>query len=262
MTELKALLDRPIAFHRCFVDVSGSVTCALFLSQACYWSKIVNFDWFYKTQTEWELETGLSRREQETARRKLLSLGVLQEERRGAPARMFYRIDLEKLTILIGGKRQSSLSPVVQTRLAESANLYKEAETTTETTTENTLSSPSVQTEEFSLSEEPSAPREKKNSKADPRHRRFMELIFKAHEHFVKVPPSMGPPVGNNLKRLLKGDSRLDEARFRKMLTNYHESEDHSPADSPTYYIPKLPKYELGPLNKYGRPQETMGTGS
>ena len=29
-------LDRPIAFHRCFVTLTGSVTVALMLSQAVY----------------------------------------------------------------------------------------------------------------------------------------------------------------------------------------------------------------------------------
>ena len=33
---LLQLLDRPIAFHRCFVTLTGSVTAALMLSQALY----------------------------------------------------------------------------------------------------------------------------------------------------------------------------------------------------------------------------------
>lgn len=97
--------------------------------------------------------------------------------------------------------------------------------------------------------------------KQDGRHRRFMELIFKAHEHYVKVPPNFGSAAGNNLRRLLKGDPRLDEKRFIKMLRHYHQSEDHARANSPAYYIPTLPKYELGPLNKWGREEETMGIG-
>lgn len=97
--------------------------------------------------------------------------------------------------------------------------------------------------------------------KQDDRHRRFMELIFKSHEYYVKVPPNLGPAAGNNLKRLLKGDQRLDEKRFIAMLRNYHKSLDHATADSPAYYIPKLPKYELGPLNKFGREEEVMGIG-
>ena len=123
----------------------------------------------------------------------------------------------------------------------------------------NTLSSPSASTGDFQLDSKPHPPK-KKQSTADPRHRRFMELIFKAHEHYVKVPPLMGPSVGNNLKRLLSAaGTKLDEVRFRRMLTNYHESEDHAPADSPTYYIPKLPRYETGTLNKFGRADAVSG---
>lgn len=109
-------------------------------------------------------------------------------------------------------------------------------------------------TPEFKLTEKPT-------TKRDARHPRFMELIFKAHEHYVKVPPNFGSAAGNNLRRLLKGDPRLDEKRFIKMLRHYHQSEDHARANSPAYYIPTLPKYELGPLNKWGREEETMGIG-
>lgn len=76
------LLDRPIAFHRCFVDLAGSVTAALVLSQAIYWQKRILEDrdgWWYKTRSEWMEETGLSRRQQETARKCLKQLGVLVE---------------------------------------------------------------------------------------------------------------------------------------------------------------------------------------
>ena len=90
--------------------------------------------------------------------------------------------------------------------------------------------------------------------KQDSRHRRFMELIFKAHKHYVGVPPMMGAPAGKNLSHLLRDSgSHLTENRFVKMLQNYHLSDDHCPADSPVSYILKLPKYELGPLNKFGR---------
>lgn len=35
-------------------------------------------------------------KEQEHARRKLKSLGILEEERRGIPARLYYNIDIDK----------------------------------------------------------------------------------------------------------------------------------------------------------------------
>jgi hypothetical protein len=138
LESLQSLLDRPIAFHRCFVPLTGSVQSALMLSQAVYWSQRTRKGdgWFYKSQKEWEDETGLTRREQDSARRSLKSTGFWEEDLRKVPATMHFRVSVEKLLSslaesakldwrnrpnLIGGKRQTlSLS-----------------ETTSETTSKN-----------------------------------------------------------------------------------------------------------------------------
>jgi len=102
--------DRPIAFHRCFVGLTGSVTAALVLSQAIYWQKRVSEKcggWWYKTRSEWTEEIGLSRYEQESARKHLQATGVLAEEKRGMPARIWYRIDYLALTALLSHHREN-----------------------------------------------------------------------------------------------------------------------------------------------------------
>ncbi len=92
------ILDRPIAFHRCFVTLTGSVNAALMLSQAVYWQKRNREGgWWYQTQEKWEDETGLSRREQETARRDLRKTPFWNEELRGLPGKLNYFVDLEML---------------------------------------------------------------------------------------------------------------------------------------------------------------------
>lgn len=93
--DITDLLDRPIAFHRAFAKLAGSVNAGVMLSQGYYWSKRTKSPagWFYKTQDEWEAETCLSRREQETARKLLRQTGFWEEDRRGNPARLYYRID-------------------------------------------------------------------------------------------------------------------------------------------------------------------------
>jgi len=104
MSAFLKLLDRPIAFHRCFIDLTGSVTAALFLSQAMYWQKRLSEEpdaYWHKNRAEWTDETGLSRREQETARQILKRLGVLEEQRTGVPARLMYRVDHPKLSGLL-----------------------------------------------------------------------------------------------------------------------------------------------------------------
>ncbi|HGJ5857435.1 MAG TPA: hypothetical protein ACHBZ1_16870, partial [Arsenophonus nasoniae] len=150
---IQNLLDRPIAFHRSFVTITKSVTSALMLSQAIYWAKRgkTHSDgeaWFYKTQADWEEETGLSRREQETARKKLIGLGVMNEKRTGVPARIFFSIDFNKLEELLDCTNKNG--GISQSSMAESANLactkctnsdggkrQSNTETTTETTTKN-----------------------------------------------------------------------------------------------------------------------------
>jgi len=107
---LKFLLKRPIAFHRVFVDITGSILAALFLSQLFYWSGRVPLNdknerprngWFYKTIEEWEKETGLNYNEQFNARKRLIKLDLLYEKKKSIPAKLWYRLDVEKLLELI-----------------------------------------------------------------------------------------------------------------------------------------------------------------
>jgi hypothetical protein len=97
------LFDRPIAYHRCFVTITGSVTTAVLLSQAVYWNNRATLPdgWFWKTQDEWFDETGLSRWEQEGARKVLKKMGILNEKLEGIPAKLYYQINVKKLLELI-----------------------------------------------------------------------------------------------------------------------------------------------------------------
>jgi hypothetical protein len=133
--DFKTLLDRPIAFHRVFVTLTGSVTAALMLSQAVYWSKRTKDkdSWFYKTQDDWEEETGLSRSEQETARKKLNK--YLHYERRGMPAQLYYRVDEDALFAdLIAGFPQTGLQDSRNHDCENPADINRSQETTTEIT--------------------------------------------------------------------------------------------------------------------------------
>ncbi len=97
---LQPLLDRPIAYHRVFVDIAGSVATAVFLSQALYWHRRVPVDrhgWFYKSNEEWSLETGLTRHNIQTARKTLQELGIMECEMRSFPRRAWYRLNIEVL---------------------------------------------------------------------------------------------------------------------------------------------------------------------
>ncbi|NWN92273.1 replication protein O [Marinobacter adhaerens] len=109
------LMSRPIAFHRAYVDLGVGITGALMLSQCVYWrTRTSNSDgWFYKSQTEWQQETGMGRREQETARKRLVQAGFLEEDRRGVPAKLYFRVNTDALEAALEG---------LSSRMAESAN--------------------------------------------------------------------------------------------------------------------------------------------
>lgn len=92
---LLEIFDLPVSFHRCLVPVTGGVTAALMLSQAIWTSQTIEPSangWFSRSQEQWTEETGLSRWEQETARRALRSAGFLEERRVGMPAKLWFRV--------------------------------------------------------------------------------------------------------------------------------------------------------------------------
>jgi hypothetical protein len=96
------LLGRHIAFHRRLVDLTSSVKAALLLSQSIYWTRhgrdiARNGGWFHKTTGQWEMETGLSAKEQLSAREVLCRLELLEDQRIGVPARLQFRLNLDRL---------------------------------------------------------------------------------------------------------------------------------------------------------------------
>lgn len=96
------LLGRHVAYQRRLVDLTGGVKAALLLSQAIYWTRHgVDIErsggWFHKTAEQWALETGLTWREQSSARDVLRDGGLLQGRRLGMPAMLNFRVDLEEL---------------------------------------------------------------------------------------------------------------------------------------------------------------------
>jgi hypothetical protein len=129
------LLARPIAFHRAFVDITGTITAALMLSQAYYWSTPAKSgrkkttlpgSWFYKTREEWTDETGLSRDEQESARKRLRTLKLIDEDLRGVPAKLHYRLNHDALdAALLGYSRSLSPQQIIDIYSSELASLSR-----------------------------------------------------------------------------------------------------------------------------------------
>lgn len=136
------ILDRPIAFNPAFRRISGSTVAALFLSQAWYWTKRTSDadGWFFKTIADWQEETGMTRYEQRTARKHLLEKELIEEELRGMPATLYYRVNKAKVYDLLGvqfvATPQTSLRQRSKHVSGNTANTNKKKEITTENTPE------------------------------------------------------------------------------------------------------------------------------
>jgi hypothetical protein len=135
------MFDRPIAFHRSFVPFAG-ITGALLLSQAIYWQARTKSEdgFFYKTAEEWEEETGLTQREQSTARARLRELGILEEVKKGIPCKCYFRINVQNLNSVMC---KTSFDKSAKLDSTKARNLIEQkretiTEITTETTTETT----------------------------------------------------------------------------------------------------------------------------
>ena len=96
---LVLLGDRPVAYHPILAKKLGGVEVAVFVSQLLYWTGRGKLPggWIYKTAKALEDETGLTRRNQKTARKHLIKLKILEEDLRGVPATMHYRLDMNAL---------------------------------------------------------------------------------------------------------------------------------------------------------------------
>jgi hypothetical protein len=151
--ERSLILGRPIVFYRSFVPLSkAKVPGALMLSQAWYWhqrrgtSKSIMKGWFYKTDKDWQDETGLTLKQLRSARKALSEVGVLKCQRKGVPAKMHYQLQEQVLFQLL--MANSSTQACVSTHACVSSSCAERAqqvlpkgtnsnETTTEITRED-----------------------------------------------------------------------------------------------------------------------------
>lgn len=105
--QLQEIAGDAVAFYPAFRKVLGlNAAAAQFLSQAVYWAERTSDGWFYKTEAEWQAEIGLAPDEVRDARKNLKALGILYEQRKGIPAKMFFRINTDVLMAALAGDVQ------------------------------------------------------------------------------------------------------------------------------------------------------------
>lgn len=139
---LIALNQQPIAVYPIYIDITGSVTAGLLLSQVMYWNAKMKGKEFYKNDSEYMEETRLTQSEFKTAKKIISELSFLNVERKGAPYRTYYSIDHDELFVVLQ-RFSSSFTYELGSRLSTNrrgVNLrtIKGTENTQENTQENT----------------------------------------------------------------------------------------------------------------------------
>ncbi|MFZ7282486.1 DNA replication protein [Avibacterium avium] len=96
------LIGRPVAYYKDLSRPLGGATAAILFSQLFYWSdKTDNPLGVYKQLEELCEETGLTLDELRSARKKLVSLGVLIETYKRLEHRLYFKLDLAVFDALI-----------------------------------------------------------------------------------------------------------------------------------------------------------------
>lgn len=143
---IRLMNEKPIAFNKHYVFLGCGINGAVMLSQLVYWadkSKDPN-GWIYKTGKEWTEETGLTRREQDTARKNLRELGFIDEHKHGVPCKVHFKVNqtaLYNALISLAQMRQTD-AQISQTECTNAPNLIGGMrQTNTENTAKNTAES-------------------------------------------------------------------------------------------------------------------------
>ncbi|MGT3216511.1 hypothetical protein [Yersinia enterocolitica] len=109
------LLDfgRPVAYYPGLVKYMGSPHAVIFFGQIFYWQDKAHSELgVQKTQEEIQEETGLTVEQQKTARKQLVSRGILIETNKRLEHKMYYRVDCDRLNEIIDNKLSDSRNGV------------------------------------------------------------------------------------------------------------------------------------------------------
>jgi hypothetical protein len=97
-----------VTYFPVLAQLTRSSKAALLLGHSIYVTRAVLRDspeqdgWFWKNTQEWFVATGLSQKEQVSARDILVQYGLLQESRQGMPAKLYFRLNLTALAVQLG----------------------------------------------------------------------------------------------------------------------------------------------------------------
>ncbi|WP_051350725.1 hypothetical protein [Caloramator sp. ALD01] len=195
MTGQNNLLTIP----RAFIDYTGDLEAALFLSQLIYWTdKSQNDGWIYKTYQEWENEIGLNEYKVRKAKTKLENMGILDtkiKKANGCPV-VHYRLDTIKFSESF---LQNLKNPIFKNYRMETSNIAETlTETTTNTTTEITTNSEYIHPQ--------------KNTK----HKiKYAEFVSMTEEEYSKLIAQYGEEITKRMIEILDNYKGATGKRYK-----------------------------------------------
>jgi uncharacterized phage protein (TIGR02220 family) len=123
--------SKTVSFYSIFAKAIGSVQAAVMLSQAFFWQEKAKYKngveidgeiYFQKTANEWYDETGLTKDQQQVARKHLSGCGILIEILAGLPATIHYRVDVDALVAVIDRYLLEGVAVAVKRRNKKPSN--------------------------------------------------------------------------------------------------------------------------------------------
>jgi len=92
--------------------LNGNGNAAIYLSQLLWWGKRKADEdgWFFRTRDQMQERCGLGKQAQRTAEKTLKTLGLIETDKRGMPAKKHYRIHYGELISLFNGA-ETDLAP-------------------------------------------------------------------------------------------------------------------------------------------------------
>ena len=96
-TDFLVDVGRPVAYYPEIAIRLGNVKAALFLCQFLYWHEKGQSEWTHKSIEEITQETGLSKKEQMSARKLLREQNLMEEDNKRLEHRVYYRVNIDRL---------------------------------------------------------------------------------------------------------------------------------------------------------------------
>lgn len=160
-SDLMLDIGRPVSYYPKLSKKLGGATATLLFCQLFYWQDKADENLgVYKTSEDLETETGLTYREQVTARKALKDVGVLIETNKRLEHRIYYKIDLDAFNELMsgapvdssGGEFPNDVSAIREQQMRSSGSDVSAVREETKTQFDPTENTTEITTENLSLS--------------------------------------------------------------------------------------------------------------